>query len=129
MPVLRACPSANRRRCHRADLHLGAGRAAALLGQPERARHHLEKAREYFDVAGAALGQARALHDLSKAASFAGDRALAVRYCEDALTLLGAILVDDETTAATAEIEIWLARNLAFMGELDAALEHIDRAL
>ena len=113
----------------RADLHLGAGRAASLLGQPERARHHLEKAREYFGVAGSALGQARALHDLSMGASFAGDRALAVRCCEDALTLLGAIGADDETTAVTAEIEIWLARNLAFMGELDAALEHIDRAL
>ena len=100
-----------------------------VSGQPERARQHFGKARDFYVSAGAALGQAHALHDLSLVAGFAGQRDLAVHYCEEALVLLSSIPVDEETIAAGAEIEVRMARDLSFMGEFDRALEHVERAL
>jgi len=113
----------------RAELHLGAGRAASLLGQTERAQAHFEHAVDLFQDAGQIVAQAEALHDLSLIAARSGRRDLGDQSLERALALLALAPADDESTAATAKIEGLLARGLYFRGDLDGALQRVDRAL
>ncbi|MFI5285790.1 MAG: adenylate/guanylate cyclase domain-containing protein [Candidatus Dormibacteria bacterium] len=113
----------------RADLHLKAGVAARLLGQRERARGHLEEARDLYLAAGQTLRQAKALGELASVEVRSGQRELSLQHFDEALTLLAGAPADEETAALTAEFEMRLARALLFALDPDGALEHVERSL
>jgi class 3 adenylate cyclase/tetratricopeptide (TPR) repeat protein len=113
----------------RADLHLHAGRAASLLGQSERARRHFDQGYDLYRAAGQILGQVGTLYELSLVDVASGQHEVSRQHCEEALALLTGVPADDESAAATAKIEVRLARNLFFLGEFDAALERAESAL
>jgi class 3 adenylate cyclase/tetratricopeptide (TPR) repeat protein len=113
----------------RAELSLRAGGAAVLIGDSERAVQHLELARELFRASGQALGEARALDGLCAVAAASGQRDRSGELCEEALAVLDRPPESDQTTAAKAKFEVLLARNHFFLGHLDEALAHVERAL